>query len=206
MKDYIIAGVTLIGGFFLGKQQERWKNKTEIERQKALLFTLLQDLELRRDVDLKLINSAFSTVILVEKGLMDRKELLNIKFPRRIENKPIDEAFNSVISSFEFGFREGVRSLLVNIDAVNGHLEVIREKFGSEYVLTSDDLINIHAQMITYSYLVHQLNLCKERYTDNGIPSQELLEVAAKAFGVPYHIDEIVAERIKHITKQSTRC
>ncbi|WP_422766759.1 hypothetical protein ACOX9X_10400 [Photobacterium leiognathi subsp. mandapamensis] len=204
MKEFIIAMITLLGGFFLGKHQERWKNKAEIERQKRKLFCLIQDLESRREKDLECINDAFSTAILVEKGLMKKDQFITLSLPRKIEGKPIEDTFYSVIESFEFGYREGVRALLVNIHAVNKQLGCLYEKFNSEENLTSNDLINIHGQIITYSYLVHELNMKKERYIYNGKSNKELLDVAAKAFGVNYHIDDIVAERLKHTTKTSS--
>ncbi|KHF82037.1 hypothetical protein OA19_21035 [Vibrio vulnificus] len=92
--------------------------------------------------------------------------------------------------------------MLANIEAVNEQLVFIGEKFSSQIKLTSSDLIKIHGQIIIYSYLVHELNIKKERYIYNGMSNQEVLEVAAKAFDVNYHIDDIVAERLKHITKR----
>lgn len=201
MKDFIIAMITLLGGFFLWKHQERWKNRTEIERKKRKLVRLIQDLESRRENDLECINNAFSTAVLVEKCLMKKDQFITLSLPPKIEGKPIEDTFNSVIESFEFGYRAGVRALLVNIDAVNNQLDCLYEKFNQEENLTSNDLIKIHGQIIIYSYLVHELNMKKERYIYNGKSNQELLEVAAKAFGVNYHIDDIVAERLKHITK-----
>ncbi|HFQ4844857.1 TPA: hypothetical protein ACGU2S_004574, partial [Vibrio vulnificus] len=202
MKEFIIAIVTLLGGFFLGKQQERWKSKIEIERKKKKLFCLIRDLESRRVKDLQSINSAFCSAILEEVSLINQGQFKLLSLPTKIEGKPIEDTFNSVIEDFEIGYRDGVRALLANIEAVNKQLVFIGEKFNSQIKLTSSDLNEIHGQIIIYSYLVHELNIKKERYIHNGMSNQEVLEVAAKAFDINYHIDDIVAEKLKHITKR----
>ncbi|HFG2018659.1 TPA: hypothetical protein ACGF6W_003584 [Vibrio cholerae] len=204
MKEFIIAMITLLGGFFLWKYQEQWKNKTEIKRKKRKLFCLIQDLESRRQKDLECISYAFSTAVLVEIGLMKKEQLKTMSLPREIEGKPIEDAFYSVIESFEYGYRDGVRALLKNIDAVNKQLGFLYEKFNPEEILTSNDLISIHGQIITYSYLVHELNIKKERYIYSKMSNQDLLELAAKAFGVNYHIKDIVSARLKHIKETSS--
>ncbi|HDZ9198923.1 TPA: hypothetical protein RUZ08_003720, partial [Vibrio cholerae] len=132
MKEFIIAMITLLGGFFLWKYQEQWKNKTEIKRKKRKLFCLIQDLESRRQKDLECISYAFSTAVLVEIGLMKKEQLRTMSLPREIEGKPIEDAFYSVIESFEYGYRDGVRALLKNIDAVNKQLGFLYEKFNPE--------------------------------------------------------------------------
>ncbi len=202
VEEFIIAIVTLLGGFFLGKKQERWKSKTEIERKKKKLFCLIRDLESRRVKDLQSINSAFCSAILEEENLINQGQFKILSLPKKIEGKPIEDTFYSVIENLEIGYRNGVRALLANIEAVNEQLVFIGEKFSSQIKLTSSDLIKIHGQIIIYSYLVHELNIKKERYIYNGMSNQEVLEVAAKAFDVNYHIDDIVAERLKHITKR----
>lgn len=139
---------------------------------------------MRRERDLKYINNAFSTVLLVEKGLINQDEDLNLLLPRKIEVKSIEDTFYSIIDSLELNYREGVRSLLINIDAINKQLDCLYGIAFSGGNYSRGDLYNIHGQIVTYSYLVHQLNFHKESYKYNGMTNQELLDNAYEAFGV----------------------
>lgn len=201
MDWFITLIVVPVIDFFRGNYQEKAKYITDIERKKEKLFILIQDLELRREQDLEYINLAYSTVVLVEKGLKEKDKLLQISLPPKIEYKPIEDAFNLVSEHFKVGYRYGVRSLLLNINAVNLHLDNLSEKFNEVEKLTIDDLRGIHSQIIPYSYLVHQLNIRKNDYIDNGMENKELQEHIVRVFGIKYHIHDIVAEELKARTK-----
>ncbi|MGD6736183.1 hypothetical protein ACP5PY_07275 [Photobacterium leiognathi subsp. mandapamensis] len=197
MELFITLIVVPLMGFFLWNCQEKVKYRTEINRKKQKLFNLIEDLELRRSRDLGYISHAFSTVVLVENGLKEKDKLLQISLPPKIEYKPIEETFNLVSEHFEVGYRDGVRSLLININAVNEHLDNLSKKFNEVETLTIDDLTGIHSQMIPYGYLVNQLNIRKNEYIYNGMNNEELLEHTARVFGIKYHIHDIVEEELK---------
>lgn len=197
MKEFLLTIFSLVSGYFIGKHQERSRSKENIKKLKSTLFLLVSDLDSRRQEDLEEINRAFICVVLTERGLSDGKCINDISFPRKIEIKAIEDTFYQVVSELPLGLREGMRVLLESANSFNDQIDFINQRLTRGSGLSIDSLITIHCQSILYGYIVQQINILHDRFVLPDMDRQEILEIAAHAFKINLHIDDIIAENAR---------
>ncbi|HFQ5589606.1 hypothetical protein [Vibrio vulnificus] len=197
LKDLIIVIITLVGGYFIWLYQQKRIERKANERIKKRMFDCVHDLAVRRQHDLEAANNAFKVSVLVDKRYLDSSAFIEVSYPKRINVDLLEQCLQKSHDLFPINYREAIDVLIIHSHAINQHLDEIRTLSKTSLVLKPEELSGLHCQMLSYSYLVHELERLKERYVTPSITHQQSLEVAAKAFGLPLSPDEIVSNYYK---------
>lgn len=185
--------LTAIAGYIVWIYQTRVSKKERENELKERLFIFINDLELRREQDLKAVNKTFEIVVLVERGRENNSLLDSVSFPKKIDVSTLDQLSQESFHLLPERYRAGVDALKLQAIEINKLLDSLYTKMNAKKDLTIKDVTGIHCQIIIYGYTVHQLDLLGERYILPNIPHQELLEMSANAFGLSLSIDDIIA-------------